>query len=179
MASGVVASILDCDFTRLGAEVKAVDRYVDRFQIDVMDGHFVPNLTFGFPILRATRSLTRKPLEAHLMIANPDRHAGRYAEAGADYVIVHVEASQNPRQTFKDIRAAGGSPGLSLSPGTPPAAVYDYLDDVDMILVMTVHPGFGGQGFMTEQLPVIEQIRARIRAVGPGHPDRGRRRHQA
>jgi ribulose-phosphate 3-epimerase len=170
VASGLVASILDCDFTRLGAEVKGVDRYVDRFQIDVMDGHFVPNLSFGFPILRAMRSLTRKPLEADLMIANPDRYAGRYAEAGADYVIVPVEASQNHRRMFAEIREAGGRPGLSLSPGTPPAAVYDYLDDVDMILVMTVHPGFGGQGFMTEQLRVIEQIRARIEQSGRDIP---------
>ena len=170
MPSGVVASILDCDFARLGEEVRAVDRHVDRFQIDVMDGHLVPNLSFGFPILRAMRSLTRRPLEADLMIANPDRYAGRYAEAGADHVIVHVEASHNLRGTFAEIRQAGGRPGLSLSPGTPPEAVYDYLGDVDMILVMTVHPGFGGQGFMTEQLPVIEQIRARIEASGRAIP---------
>jgi ribulose-phosphate 3-epimerase len=83
MASGVVASILDCDFTRLGEEVRAVDPHVDRFQVDVMDGHFVPNLSFGFPILRAMRTLTKKPIEADLMIANPDRYAGKYAEAGA------------------------------------------------------------------------------------------------
>ena len=152
MRSGVVASILDCDFTRLGEEVRAVDPYVDRFQVDVMDGHFVPNLSFGFPILRAMRSLTRKPLEADLMIANPDRYAGRYAEAGANYVIVHVEASQNLRRMFAEIREAGGRPGLSLSPGTPPAAVYDY------------------QGFMTEQLRVIEQIRARIEQSGRDIP---------
>jgi ribulose-phosphate 3-epimerase len=170
MASGIVASILDCDFTRLGEEVKAVDRYVDRFQIDVMDGHFVPNLSFGFPILRAMRSLTRKPLEADLMIANPDGYARRYAEARADYVIVHVEASQNLRRMFAEIREVGGRPGLSLSPGTPPEAIYDYLGDVDMVLVMTVHPGFGGQGFMTEQLPVIEQIRARIDQSGRDIP---------
>jgi ribulose-phosphate 3-epimerase len=135
-----------------------------------MDGHFVPNLSFGFPILRAMRRLTEKPLEADLMIANPDRYAGKYAEAGADWVIIHVEASQNPRQTFEDIRAAGGRPGISLSPATPAEAVYDYLQDADMILVMTVHPGFGGQGFMTEQLPVIEQIRARIEKSGRDIP---------
>jgi ribulose-phosphate 3-epimerase len=162
MASGVVASILDCDFTRLGEEVRAVDAYVDRFQIDVMDGHFVPNLSFGFPIVRAMRRLTTKPLEADLMIANPDRYAGKYAEAGADWVIIHAEASQNPRQTFKEIRAAGARPGISLSPATPAEAIYDYLDEVDMILVMTVRPGFGGQGFLSEQLAVVEQIRARI-----------------
>jgi ribulose-phosphate 3-epimerase len=166
MMSGVVASILDCDFTRLGAEVAAVEPYVDRYQVDVMDGHFVPNLSFGFPILRAMRTLTEKPLEADLMIANPDRYAAKYAEAGADFVIVHVEVSQNPRRTFKEIREAGGKPGLSLSPGTPASAVYDHLDEVDMILVMTVHPGFGGQSFMTEQLSVVEQIRQRIAETG-------------
>jgi ribulose-phosphate 3-epimerase len=170
MAGGVVASILDCDFACLAKEVRAVDRHVDRFQIDVMDGHFVPNLSFGFPILRAMRSLTRKPLEADLMIANPDRYAGRYAEAGADYVIIHVEASQHPRQTFREIRDAGARPGISLSPGTPPTAVFEHLDEVDMVLVMTVNPGFGGQGFMTEQLPVIEQIRARIDESGRDIP---------
>lgn len=170
MAGSVVASILDCDFTRLGAEVTAVEPYVDRYQVDVMDGHFVPNLSFGFPLLRAMRRLTTKPLEADLMIANPDRYAGKYAEAGADYVIVHVEASQNPRRTFQEIRGAGGRPGLSLSPGTSATAVFDYLGDVDMILVMTVHPGFGGQEFMTEQLRVVEQIRARVRESGRAIP---------
>jgi ribulose-phosphate 3-epimerase len=166
----VVASILDCDFTRLGEEVRAVDAYVDRYQVDVMDGHFVPNLSFGFPILRAMRTLTKKPLEADLMIANPDRYAGKYAEAGADFVIVHVEVSQDPRRTFKEIRDAGGKPGISLSPGTPATAVYDHLDEVDMVLVMTVHPGFGGQAFMTEQLQVVEQIRQRIEASGRDTP---------
>jgi ribulose-phosphate 3-epimerase len=170
MAGGIVASILDCDFTRLGEEVRATEPYVDRFQIDVMDGHFVPNLSFGFPILKAMRRLTRKPLEADLMIANPDRYAGKYAEAGADYVIVHVEASQNPGQTFREIRDAGGRPGISLSPGTPAEAVYDHLGEVDMVLVMTVRPGFGGQGFMEGQLAVIEQIRKRLRESGRDIP---------
>jgi ribulose-phosphate 3-epimerase len=166
MTGGMVASILDCDFTRLGEEVRAVDPYVDRFQVDVMDGHFVPNLSFGFPILRAVRRLTKKPLEADLMIANPDAYAGRYAEAGADFVIIHVEVSQNPRQAFKDIRAAGGKPGISLSPSTPAEAVYDLLDEVDMVLVMTVRPGFGGQAFLPEQLAVVERLRARIEESG-------------
>jgi ribulose-phosphate 3-epimerase len=170
MARGIVASILDCDFARLGEEVRAAEPYVDRFQIDVMDGHFVPNLSFGFPILKAMRRLTKKPLEADLMIANPDRYAGKYAEAGADYVIVHVEASQNLGQTFREIRAAGGRPGISLSPGTPAEAVYDHLDEVEMVLVMTVHPGFGGQGFLTGQLAVIEQIRQRVRDAGRDIP---------
>ena len=170
MASGIVASILDCDFTRLGEEVRAVDAYVDRFQIDVMDGHFVPNLSFGFPILRAMRRLTKKPLEADLMIANPDRWAGKYAEAGADWVLVHVEASQDPRRTFEQIRDAGGRPGISLSPGTSAEAVFDHLGEVDMVLVMTVRPGAGGQRFMPEQLAVVEQIRARIGQSGRDIP---------
>jgi ribulose-phosphate 3-epimerase len=170
MASAVVASILDCDFTRLGEEVRAVDAYVDRFQVDVMDGHFVPNLSFGFPILRAMRALTKKPLEADLMIANPDRWAGKYAEAGADWVLIHVEASHDPRRTFKEIRDAGGRPGISLSPGTPAEAVFDHLGEVDMVLVMTVRPGFGGQGFMTEQLAAVEQLRARITESGRDIP---------
>jgi ribulose-phosphate 3-epimerase len=170
MASGIVASILDCDFTRLGEEVRAVDAYVDRFQVDVMDGHFVPNLSFGFPILRAMRRLTKKPLEADLMIANPDRWAGKYAEAGADWVLIHVEASQDPRRTFEQIRDAGGRPGISLSPGTSAESVFDHLGEVDMVLVMTVRPGAGGQRFMPEQLAVVEQIRARIGQSGRDIP---------
>jgi ribulose-phosphate 3-epimerase len=170
MASGIVASILDCDFTRLGEEVRAVDAYVDRFQVDVMDGHFVPNLSFGFPILRAMRRLTKKPLEADLMIANPDRWAGKYAEAGADWVLIHVEASQDPRRTFEQIRDAGGRPGISLSPGTSAESVFDHLGEVDMVLVMTVRPGAGGQRFMPEQLAVVEQIRARITESGRDIP---------
>ena len=164
MTNRIVASILDCDFTRLAEEVAAVDDHVDRYQVDVMDGHFVPNLSFGFPILKAMRRLTKKPLEADLMISNPDRYAAKYAEAGADYVIVHVEASESPRQTFRQIRDAGGRPGISLSPGTDPAAVQDYLDEVDMVLVMTVAPGFGGQPFLTEQLQAVRQVRQWIAA---------------
>jgi ribulose-phosphate 3-epimerase len=170
MAGGIVASILDCDFTRLGEEVGAVDPLVDRFQIDVMDGHFVPNLSFGFPIVRAMRRLTEKPLEADLMIANPDDYAAKYAEAGADWVIIHIEASRDPERTCAQIRAAGAQPGISLSPGTPAAAVFDHLEAVDMVLVMTVRPGFGGQGFLTEQLAVVEQIRARLDQAGRDIP---------
>lgn len=166
MANEIVASILDCDFTRLAEEVAAVDAHVDRYQVDVMDGHFVPNLSFGFPILKAMRRLTKRPLEADLMISNPDRYAARYAEAGADYVIVHVEASSALRQTFRDIRDAGGHPGVSLSPGTDPATVQEYLDAVDMVLVMTVAPGFGGQPFLEDQLAAVRQIREWTEAAG-------------
>ena len=166
MESQIVASILDCDFTRLAAEVAAVAGLVDRFQVDVMDGHFVPNLSFGFPILKAMRRLTQKPLEADLMISNPDAFAAKYAEAGADYVILHVEASTAPRQTFRQIREAGGRPGISLSPGTDPAALRDYLDEVDMVLVMTVAPGFGGQPFLAQQLEAVSQVRHWIAETG-------------
>jgi ribulose-phosphate 3-epimerase len=155
----IVASILDCDFRKLAAEVEAVDDHVDRYQVDVMDGHFVPNLSFGFPILEAMRKLTKRPLEADLMISNPDQYAAKYAEAGADYVIIHVEASADPRKTFQEIRAAGGKPGISLSPGTAAAVVREFLAEVDMVLVMTVRPGFGGQSFMTEQLALVRTIR--------------------
>ncbi|MEM7443888.1 MAG: ribulose-phosphate 3-epimerase [Pseudomonadota bacterium] len=159
MANRIVASILDCDFTDLASEVASVDDHVDRYQVDVMDGHFVPNLSFGFPILKAMRRLTTKPLEADLMITNPDQCAAKFAEAGADFVIFHVEASARPRRVFREIREAGGRPGISLSPGTPAGAVRDYLDDVDMVLVMTVAPGFGGQSFLSEQLAVVSQVR--------------------
>ncbi len=159
MANQIVASILDCDFRNLAAEVEAVDAHVDRYQIDVMDGHFVPNLSFGFPILEAMRKLTKRPLEADLMIANPDRWAAKYAEQGADYVIIHVEASEHPRRTFQEIRDAGGKPGISISPGTAAEAIREFLPEVDMALVMTVRPGFGGQSFMTEQLRHVSSLR--------------------
>jgi len=159
LANQIVASILDCDFRRLAAEVEAVDALVDRYQVDVMDGHFVPNLSFGFPILEAMRKLTKKPLEADLMISNPDQYGAKYAKAGADYVIIHAEASANPRRTFQEIRDAGGKPGISISPGTAAEAVREFLPEVEMALVMTVHPGFGGQSFMTEQLERVRQIR--------------------
>jgi ribulose-phosphate 3-epimerase len=159
VANKIVASILDCDFRKLAAEVEAVDAHVDHYQVDVMDGHFVPNLSFGFPILEAMRKLTEKPLEADLMISNPDQYGAKYAKAGADYVIIHVEASANPRRTFQEIRDAGGKPGISISPGTTAEAVREFLPEVDMALVMTVHPGFGGQSFMTEQLERVRQIR--------------------
>jgi len=159
VANQIVASILDCDFRKLAAEVEAVDPYIDRYQVDVMDGHFVPNLSFGFPILEAMRKLTKKPLEADLMISNPDRYGAKYAEAGADYVIIHVEASEHPRRTFKEIRDAGGKPGISISPGTSAETIRDFLPEVDMALVMTVHPGFGGQSFMTEQLRLVKALR--------------------
>ena len=165
-ANRIVASILDCDFGHLAAEVAAVDALVDRYQVDVMDGHFVPNLSFGFPILKAMRGLTKKPIEADLMIDNPDRYAAKYAEVGADYVIVHVEASAAPRRTFREIRDAGGRPGISLSPGTDPAAVRDLLDEVEMVLVMTVAPGFGGQPFLDKQLDAIAQVRRWIAETG-------------
>jgi ribulose-phosphate 3-epimerase len=170
MSSRISASILDCDLTRLAEEIAAVDPLVDRFQVDVMDGHFVPNLSFGFPILSAVRRLTKIPLEADLMISNPDRYAAKYAEAGADFVIVHVEASDDPLQTFKDVRSAGGRPGISLSPGTKAEAVRDYLDDVDMVLVMTVAPGFGGQAFIDGQLDLVRTIRHWIDESGRDIP---------
>lgn len=166
MVNRLVASILDCDFTRLGEEVAAVDPLVDRFQLDVMDGHFVPNLSFGLPILNALRRLTKLPIEADLMIANPDCHAPHYAEAGADFVIFHVEASTHPKQICRDIRGAGGKPGISLSPGTPAESVRPYLGDVAMALVMTVEPGFGGQDFLNSQLDVVRTIRRWVHEDG-------------
>jgi len=166
MTNQIVVSILDCDFAHLADEVASVDERADRYQVDVMDGHFVPNLSFGFPILKTMRGLTKRPLEADLMISNPDEHAARFAEAGADLVIIHVEASQKPRQTFRAIREAGGRPGISISPGTDPAAIRDYLDEVDMVLVMTVAPGFGGQPFLDERLQAVSQVREWITETG-------------
>jgi ribulose-phosphate 3-epimerase len=149
----IAASILAADFARLGDEVKAVeDAGADWIHIDVMDGHFVPNLTIGPPVVAAIRRATRLPLDVHLMITNPERYIADYAKAGATYISVHQEACPHLHAVVQDIRAHGCKPSVVLNPATPLLTLDDILPDLEMVLIMSVNPGFGGQSFIRTAL---------------------------
>jgi len=154
----IAPSILSADFARLGEEARAVEG-ADWLHVDVMDAHFVPNLTLGLPVVQSMIKATSIPLDCHLMIENPDRWAPPYAEAGARNVTFHVEAAENPVQVARAIRAAGGLAGLGIKPKTPLEPYLDMLHEFDTLLVMTVEPGFGGQGFIAEVLPKVRKAR--------------------
>ncbi len=156
-------SILSADFLRLGEEVQALEKAgADYIHVDIMDGHFVPNLTIGPPVLKALRRITSLPLDVHLMIENPDQYLAAFAEAGAAILTVHVEAVVHLHRTLSEIRALGAKAGVSLNPATPVCLIEPALEYADLVLVMTVNPGFGGQEFIPEVLPKIGQIRSLI-----------------
>ena len=161
----IAPSLLSADFARLADEVHRVAD-ADWLHFDVMDAHFVPNLTFGLPVMQAVQAVSPVPLDCHLMIEDPERWAPGYAEAGAGNVTVHAEACTDPRAVARDLRAAGALAGLAIKPGTPLEAYLDVLPDFDTLLVMTVEPGFGGQSFMPEVLPKVREAR---RLVASGH----------
>ena len=166
----IAPSILSADFARLGEEIKAVagtgDARADWVHVDVMDNHFVPNLTLGLPVVQSLLEVSDLPLDCHLMIEDPDHWAIGYAEAGAYNVTVHVEAAKDPVKLAKDLRAAGAKAGLSIKPGTPLEPYVDILKHYDTLLVMSVEPGFGGQSFIPD---VLEKVRAARRLVDTGH----------
>ncbi|MSP82520.1 MAG: ribulose-phosphate 3-epimerase [Alphaproteobacteria bacterium] len=161
----ISASILAADFARLGDEVRAVVAAgADMIHIDVMDGHFVPNLTVGPAVVKALRSLTDRPFDVHLMIAPVDPYIDAFLDAGANIVTVHPEAGPDLRRTLQRIKAGGAKAGVALNPGTPVAALDPVLDTVDLVLAMTVNPGFGGQAFIAAVMPKIRDVRALIDA---------------
>jgi len=159
----IAPSILSADFARLGEEVRAVAAAgADYIHIDVMDGHFVPNLTIGPLVVAAVRKVTSLPLDVHLMIENPDRYIPEFAAAGADLITVHQEAVPHLHRTVQLIKSLGKKAGVSINPATPAATLDVILDELDLVLVMTVNPGFGGQGFIESGLAKIEALRREI-----------------
>jgi len=163
----IAPSILSADFSRLGEEVRRLEANgADWVHVDVMDGVFVPNITIGPGVVGALRPHTRLPFDVHLMIMEPERYIDEFARAGADIITMHVEATDNIRSNIDRIRGLGKKAGLSLNPETPFEEVLPYLDDIDLLLVMTVHPGFGGQSFIADCVPKIARAREYFDSIG-------------
>jgi ribulose-phosphate 3-epimerase len=161
-------SILAADFARLGEQVAEAERAgADRIHVDVMDGHFVPNISLGAPIVKSLRQVTRLPLETHLMISDPDFFFDEFVEAGSDCFIVHWEGNNNLHRTIQRVRSLGKRVGLAINPATPAVVLEEVLPDLDLVLVMTVNPGFGHQHFIHTALPKIRRVRQMIQQVRP------------
>jgi ribulose-phosphate 3-epimerase len=162
-------SILAADFTRLGEQVAEAERAgADRIHVDVMDGHFVPNISMGPPIVKSVRRVTRLPVETHLMITDPDFFLDEFVEAGSDSFLVHWEGNANLHRTVQRIKALGKRAGVVINPAIPAAVLEEILQDVDQVLVMTVNPGFGHQHFLPTTLPKIRRVREMIERINPG-----------
>jgi ribulose-phosphate 3-epimerase len=153
-------SILSADFAHLAEQVKALeDGGADWVHCDVMDGHFVPNLTFGAPVIKSLRGITKLPLDVHLMIANPDLYIEDFAAAGSDYITVHQEATDHLHRVVEKIKKLGAKAGISINPSTPVSALYPMLEYADMVLIMSVNPGFGGQSFISSTLKKVNELK--------------------
>ena len=172
MSKGAVKlapSILAADFARLGEQVKEAEKAgADRIHVDVMDGHFVPNISMGAVIVQSLRPVTRLPLETHLMISDPDLFLEEFAEAGSDSLLVHWEGNNNLHRTVQRVKALGKHVGVVINPATPASVLEEILPDVDQVLVMTVNPGFGAQHFIHTTLPKIRRVRQMIDEIKPG-----------
>ncbi len=163
----IAPSILSADFSRLGEDVKDVcERGIDYLHIDVMDGHFVPNISFGASVMKSLNSIATVPYDVHLMIENPDKYLEDFITDNTEYITVHYEACDDLASTIKHIKEAGSKVGVSIKPATDPSVLDDYLQDIDMVLVMSVEPGFGGQKFMDSSVPKIEYLKAKREETG-------------
>ncbi len=163
----IAPSILSADFANLTQEIEKVEKAgCDWIHVDVMDGHFVPNISIGLPVIRCLNKIATVPLDVHLMITNPDRYLEDFAEAGASYITVHTEACVHLQRTLAHIRKLGKKAGVSLNPATPPEALQYVLDDLDLVLIMSVNPGFGGQKFIPAILPKISKLRQMFEKAG-------------
>ena len=163
----IAPSLLSCDFSRFGEEIARMDKAgADFMHLDIMDAHFVPNLTFGAPVIKFVREYSIKPFDVHLMISEPLKYIEDFAKAGADIITFHVESDSPIKETIDKIKSFGIKPGLVIKPNTPVESVFPYLDDLYMVLVMTVEPGFGGQSFMADMMPKVEALKAKRKELG-------------
>ncbi len=163
----IAPSLLSCDFANLQNEIQAVtEANADWLHVDVMDGHFVDNITIGPVVVKAIKRSAKIPLDVHLMIEKPEKYINQFIEAGSDYLTIHVESTDNPREVLKAIRVQNVKPGITLRPRTPVSEILPYLDEVNLVLVMTVEPGFGGQKFMSDQVEKISVLKKEIERRG-------------